>query len=91
MASVAMLRLLSEMRFSRSTLQEMTASGWIMAIRLSVFTAENLIVGLAEVRNIWRTGGEGGMSNPTHQQLNPNRLTHQRQLVGLLSELRSSD
>ena len=31
-ASVAMLRLLSEIRFSRSTLQLVTTSGWSMAI-----------------------------------------------------------
>ncbi len=55
MARVAMLRLLSEIRFSKSTLQEVTASGWIMAIRFRVFTAENLMVGLADVRNICST------------------------------------
>ena len=55
MARVAMLLLLSEMRFSRSTLHEMTASGWIMAIRLSVFTAAKRMVGLAEVKNICKT------------------------------------
>ena len=59
MARVAMLRLLSEMRFSRSTLQEVTASGWIIAMRFKVFTAENLMVGLAEVRNIWSTEQNG--------------------------------
>lgn len=57
MARVAMLRLLSEMRFSRSTLQEITVSGWIMAMRFKVFTAENLMVGLADVRNICKTTG----------------------------------
>ena len=59
MARVAILRLLSEMRFSRSTLQEVTASGWIIAMRFKVFTAENLMVGLAEVRNIWSTEQHG--------------------------------
>ena len=60
MANVAILRLLSAMRFSRSTLQEVTVSGWIMAMRFSVFTAENLMVGLADVRNICKTIGERG-------------------------------
>ena len=55
MARVAILLLLSEMRFSRSTLQEVTASGWIMAIRLSVFTAAKRMVGLDDVKNICRT------------------------------------
>ena len=55
MARVAMLRLLSEMRFSRSTLHEVTASGWIMAIRLRVLTAAKRMVGLEEVRNICNT------------------------------------
>ena len=32
MARVAMLRLVSDIRFSRSTLHEVTASGWIMEI-----------------------------------------------------------
>ena len=56
MARVAMLRLESEMRFSRSTLQEVTESGCRMAMRFSVFTAENRMVGLDDVRNICSTG-----------------------------------
>ncbi len=32
MARVAMLRFVSEIRFSKSTLQEVTMSGWNMAI-----------------------------------------------------------
>lgn len=59
MARVAMLLLVSEMRFSRSTLHEVTASGWNMAIRLRVFTAEKRIVGFEEVKNICNTGGRG--------------------------------
>ena len=51
-ARVAMLLLESEIRFSRSTLHEVTASGWTMAILFRVFTAENRIVGLEEVKNI---------------------------------------
>ena len=58
MASVAMLLLESEIRFSRSTLHEVTASGWTMAILFSVFTAENRIVGLEDVKNIWRTANQ---------------------------------
>ena len=52
MARVAILLLLSDMRLSRSTLHEVTASGWIIAILLSVFTEAKRMVGLADVKNI---------------------------------------
>ena len=54
-ARVAILRLTSVIRFSRSKLQVVTDIGCTMATLLSVRTAANLRVGRGELRNSWRT------------------------------------
>lgn len=55
MASVAMLRFTSVIKFSRSRLQLVTDAGWIMATLFKVRTAANLKVGLGELRNNCKT------------------------------------
>ena len=55
MASVAILRLTSVIRFSRSRLQVVTEVGCIMATLFKVRTAANLKVGLGELKNSCRT------------------------------------
>ena len=57
MASVAMERLESVMRFSISRLQVVTVSGWVMATRLSVRMAANRSVALGDDRKSCRTVG----------------------------------
>ena len=54
-ASVAMLRLTSVIRFSRSKLQVVTDMGWVIATLFRVRTAANLRVGRGELRNSCRT------------------------------------
>ena len=51
MANVAILRLTSVIRFSRSRLQVVTEVGCIMATLFNVRTAANLSVGLGELKN----------------------------------------
>ena len=58
MASVAILRLTSVIRFSRSRLQVVTEVGCIMATLFNVRTAANLKVGLGELKNSCRTERE---------------------------------
>mmetsp|Transcript_22058 Transcript_22058/g.55297 ORF Transcript_22058/g.55297 Transcript_22058/m.55297 type:complete len:225 (-) Transcript_22058:837-1511(-) len=55
MASVAMLRLLSAIMFSRSTLQVVTVRGNAIATLLSARTAAKRSVGFGEERKSWRT------------------------------------
>lgn len=55
MAYVAIDRLESVMRFSMSTLQAVTAAGWVIASLLSVLIAANLSTGLGDVKKSWRT------------------------------------
>ena len=50
-ASVAMLRLTSVIKFSRSKLQVVTDMGCVMATLFNVRTAANLRVGRGELRN----------------------------------------
>lgn len=51
MAKVAMLRLTSVMRFSKSRLQVVTEVGCIIATLFKVRTAANLKVGRGELKN----------------------------------------
>ncbi len=62
MARVAMERLESVIRFSRSRLQAVTAAGWVMDTWLSVLTAANLSVALGEEQKSWRTDTAGTSS-----------------------------
>ena len=58
-ASVAMLRLTSVIRFSRSKLHVVTDIGWVMATLFNVRTAANLRVGRGELRNSCSTVEQG--------------------------------
>ena len=57
-ASVAILRLTSVIKFSKSRLQVVTEVGCIMATLFKVRTAANRNVGRGELRNSWRTTKE---------------------------------
>ena len=54
-ARVAMLRLTSVIKFSRSKLQVVTDMGWAIATLFKVRTAANLRVGRGELKKSWRT------------------------------------
>ena len=56
-ARVAMLRLTSVIKFSRSKLQVVTDMGWAMATLFKVRTAANLRVGRGELKKSWSTKG----------------------------------
>lgn len=62
-ASVAMLRLTSVIRFSRSKLQVVTDMGCVMATLFNVRTAANLSVGRGELRNSCNTVKQDGVVN----------------------------
>lgn len=55
MAYVAMDRFESVIKFSMSTLQAVTAAGWVIANLLSVLMAANLSTGFGDVRKSWST------------------------------------
>ena len=61
-ASVAMERLASVIKFSMSRLHVLSACGWLIAILLSVRTAAKRSVGLGELRKSCSTETAGASS-----------------------------